>query len=324
MNILILGLGSIGRRHARCFRTLGVDRITGFDPDPERRAQFAREIQGETFALHNEALATKPDLAVVASPNIYHLPQARMLVAAGIPMLIEKPLGTDLELAAQLADAIRAGGLYTHVGSNWKFHPAFQTMKAWIEQGRIGIPTGLQVLAGQWLPDWHPYEDYRRMYAARTDLGGGAIFDTHELIYMQWLLGPICQFGGLKAQSGVLAIQTEDVAVAALRFESGALGCLLTDYIQRFPTRRYHISGSEGTIEWDNAEGKVVLHLPGRRAAEGVDVHVTDNNAMYLAQAARVLEDLRWQREPVTSVAEMLRVLDLQLLWHRQELAECR
>lgn len=323
MKILILGLGSIGRRHTRCFRELGVAQVLGFDPDPERRAQFSRESGGEAFATESEGLATNPDLVVVASPNIYHLPQAQMVVAAGKPMLIEKPLGTDLQSAAALASAVEAQGLYAHVGSNWKFHPAFQTMKSWLDQGQIGTPTGIQALAGQWLPDWHPYEDYRRMYAARCDLGGGAIFDTHELNYMLWLMGPVRQFGGLKAHSGALDIETEDVAAAVLRFSSGALGVLLTDYIQRTPCRRYHISGSEGTIEWDNAVGHVLLHRPGQRCAEQVDARVADGNAMYLAQAARILEDLRLGSGPVTPVSEMLQVLDLQLRWHRECLAEC-
>jgi predicted dehydrogenase len=318
MKILIFGLGSIGRRHARCFKTLGISHVAGFDPDSERRAQFKSETGGPVFSAESEGLAFNPDLVVVASPNIFHIQQAKLAATADKPMLIEKPLGTDLFAARELCEMIEARGLYAHVGSNWKFHPAFQTMKAWLNKNRIGIPTGVQALAGQWLPDWHPWEDYRGMYSARRDLGGGAIFDSHEIDYMLWLLGPVNEFCGFKAQSGVLEIETEDVAAALFRFENNALGVLITDYIQRFPRRRYHISGSEGTIEWDYADGHVRLHKPGEPDAECIDARLSDNNEMYLVQAQWVLEDLKTGRMPVTPVSAMLRVLDLQIRWHEQ------
>lgn len=320
MKVLILGLGSIGRRHARCFRSLGVSAVAGFDPSEERRSQFSRELDdAATFATEELGLGWNPDLVVVASPNAFHIRQAQLVASAGKSMLIEKPLGTDLLAAQNLLQVIENKGIYVHVGSNWKFHPAFMTMKAWLREGRLGVVTGVQVLAGQWLPDWHPWEDYRRMYAARADLGGGAIFDTHELDYLMWLIGPVAQFCGFKVNSGALEIDTEDVAACTMRFKSGALGVLLTDYIQRIPRRRYHVSGSEGTMEWDFADGFVTLYRSGRDA-ERVDARLPDINDMYIAQAQRVLDDIRDGGRPETPVSAMMRVLDLQINWHRQQL----
>jgi predicted dehydrogenase len=324
MKILILGLGSIGTRHARCFRKLGVESIAGFDPDTDRRARFSTEFGGPSFSTELDAIAWGPELAVIASPNIFHLSQAILVATSGIPMIIEKPLGVDLSAARELSKILAAQRLYAHVGSNWKFHPAFQTIKAWMEAQRIGVATGIQVLAGQWLPDWHPWEDYRNMYAARLSLGGGAIFDTHEIDYMLWLMGPAVEFCGLKAKSGALEIETEDVAACVLRFSSGALGVLLTDYIQRVPRRRYHISGSKGTIEWDNNTGVVALAKAGTPEAERVDARLADINDMYVAQAKRVLSDIAVGGTPVTSVDAMLNVLELQTRWHSQELTSLR
>lgn len=319
MKVLILGLGSIGRRHARCFRSLGVDAVAGFDPSEERRLQFSGELDGAaTFSTEELGLGWNPDLVVVASPNAFHIRQAHLVASAGKPMLIEKPLGTDLIEAEKLSQVIENKQLYSHVGSNWKFHPAFTTMKEWLREGRLGIVTGVQVLAGQWLPDWHPWEDYRRMYAARAELGGGAIFDTHELDYLMWLLGPVSAFCGFKTNSGALEIDTEDVAACMLRFENGALGVLLTDYIQRVPRRRYHISGSQGTMEWDFVDGFLTLYRSGQDV-ERVDVRLPDINDMYLAQAKRVLDDIQNGGHPETPVSAMMRVLNLQVSWHRQQ-----
>lgn len=318
MKVAIFGLGSIGRRHARCFREAGASALIGMDPTPERRAQFVEEIGAEAVASEAEALAQRPDLVVVASPNIFHVRQATLAAEAGAALFVEKPLGVELAEAEALATLVTERGLYLHMGSNWKFHPAFVLMKKLIGEGAIGKPTGGQALAGQWLPDWHPWEDYRRMYAARTDLGGGAIFDTHEIDYLTWLLGPVVQLLGMKTQSGSLEIETEDVAACVLRFKSGALVTLLTDYIQRTPRRRYHLSGDAGTIEWDFHAGELTVCRPGERFTERHDVRLPDVNEMYVAQARHVLDDLRLGRAPVTGVAHALDVLRLQTAWRAE------
>ena len=322
MNVLVAGLGSIGMRHSRNYKALGCG-VSGFDPSEARRKTFEDEIGGVAFDSYELALSSGPDLVAITSPNIYHMPQAFAAVRSGCRALfIEKPLGTDLAEAREFAALAKETGCYVHVGSNWKFHPAFQRMKSWLADGRLGIVTGAQVLAGQWLPDWHPWEDYRQMYAARKSLGGGAIFDTHELDYLRWLLGPIQSFNGFKAHSGALETETEDVAACVMRFKGGVLGVLLTDYIQRVGRRRYHVSGSEGTMEWDLSTNRLVFSRSGTPKAEVVDTKVDDLNQMYLDQSRRILEDLQTGGRPVTSLGDMLEVLELQTAWHSSECLE--
>jgi predicted dehydrogenase len=316
VNILVVGLGSIGRRHARCLLMAGATSVSGFDPSPERRAEFAALLGVQVFDNEAAAYAAQPDLAVIASPNVFHAAQAMHAVQAGCAVLCEKPLAGDLEGAEALANAVRTRGAYFHMGSNWKHHAAFRTMKTWLDAGRIGRVTGAQALAGGWLPDWHPYEDYRLMYAARADQMGGAVLDTHEIDMLTWLLGPADTLVGFTAHSGALEIQTEDVAACALRMESGALATLLTDYIQRVPRRRYHISGDGGTMEWDLQDQRLRLHLPGKPDAEIVETD-EDLNDMYVAQAARVLDDLRTGGAPLTGIDQALSVLRLQMRWRQ-------
>lgn len=316
MKVLIVGLGSIGRRHARCFLAAGADSVTGFDPDATRRGAFAMEFDAQTFDAEEAAYADGPRVAVIASPNVFHARQALRAVEAGCAVLAEKPLAGGLAGGEAVYRAVHERRAYLHMGSNWKFHLAFRTMKQWLDEGRIGRVTGAQALAGGWLPDWHPWEDYRRMYAARADQEGGAVLDTHELDMLTWLLGPAVSLQGYMARSGALEVETEDVAACAIRFRNGALGTLLTDYIQRIPRRRYHVSGDGGTIEWDLQDGHVRLHLPGRPDAEAVAAP-EDLNDMYLAQAARVLADVRDGGRPETGVDQALHVLRLQMDWRR-------
>jgi predicted dehydrogenase len=228
-------------------------------------------------------------------------------------MLIEKPLGSAADGIDSLIALIEDRNLFAHVGSNWKFHPAFVAMKRKLDEGGIGRVTGAQVLAGQWLPDWHPWEDYRQGYSARADLGGGVVLDTHELDYLTWLLGPVRAVAGMTARSGALDIETEDVAAICLRFESGALATVQVDYIQRDYRRRYHIAGDGGTIEWDVRGGTVSHYRADTERTETIAAPLGDVNEMYLAQMRHVLDGLRGLCAPVTPVGQAARVLALQL-----------
>jgi len=313
--ILVLGLGSIGMRHAHNFKHLGCH-VAGFDPTLERRSRFESEVSPETFDNEDNALEQGADLVVVASPNIFHLPQSIKVAQRGLPLFIEKPLGTNLKQARELAALLKENKIYAHMGSNWKFHPAFIKMKSIIETGGLGHIRGINVMAGQWLPDWHPWEDYRQMYAARKDLGGGAIFDTHELDYMTWLLGPVSHFHGHKIHSASLDIETEDVAGCVMTFHSGAIGTLLTDYIQRIGRRAYVIFGDEATLRWTFSDGKIWLDRPGAYADEAFDVNLDDLNNSYIKQSQHILDDLKDKRDAITGIDRMIEVLELQHRWH--------
>ncbi|HDL01339.1 MAG TPA: Gfo/Idh/MocA family oxidoreductase, partial [candidate division Zixibacteria bacterium] len=223
MKILVVGLGSIGMRHARNFKTLGVEQLIGCDLLEERRQKFSSEINGDIVSTLEKGLYKKPDLVVVASPNRFHLEQAKTSARNGCHLFIEKPVSHTLEGLDDLITLVDEKSLFAHIGSKWKFHPAFKTMKKIINEGSLGKITGAQVIAGQWLPDWHPWEDYRNMYSAKKDQAGGIVLDSHEFDYLTWLLGPISKVSGYTAHTGALDIETEDIAVACMQFESGVL-----------------------------------------------------------------------------------------------------
>ncbi|MCF8879913.1 Gfo/Idh/MocA family oxidoreductase [Hyphobacterium sp. SN044] len=315
MKVAILGLGSIGRRHARCFLAAGAQEVIGFDPTEDRRKQFADEIGATAYGDQDQVLDMRPDLVLLASPNVFHACQAIAAAERGLNIFVEKPLAVTVADGEAIAEAVTKAGVYLHMGSNWKFHPAFAHMKRIIDGGGIGKVTGVQCVVGQWLPDWHPYEDYRNMYCSRKALGGGAVFDTHEIDYLTWLLGPVKDFVGMTAWSGALETETEDVAASVMRFENGALVNILTDYIQRVARRRYYISGTEGALDWDFHRGTLVHSISGEREHETFDTTLADINEMYIAQAKQVLDDIANGRKAVTPVEQALMVLKLQAKW---------
>ena len=312
MKVLVTGLGSIGMRHARNLRAIGVDTLVGFDPSEERRKRFEAELAGSTTSTIETALAGKPDLAVIASPPTFHISQAIQCGAAGAHLLIEKPLGNNRDGVDQLINLVKTTGLFAHVGSNWKFHAAFRAMRRLLEEEAIGQVVAAQVIAGQWLPDWHPWEDYRAGYSARRDLGGGVILDSHEFDYLSWLLGPVTEIAGFSSKSGLLEIETDDVACATLRFDSGALATIQLDYIQRRAERRYFITGEQGSLTW-TLQGPGVTVTRSGDVTELVAAPLGDINTMYIDQTEHVLEGVRDGTPPVTPLAQAACALDLQL-----------
>ena len=180
-SFLIIGGGSIGKRHVRNLLELGEKNICIVEVNPQRAEEVAREFSVKTFSSLDEAFATeKFDCVFVCSPTIYHLEQVKKCVEYGADIFIEKPVSHNLEGVEGLQKIIQEKKLITLVGSNWKFYPLFQKMKEILESGRLGKVLSARCEFGQYLPDWHPWEDYRKGYSANKKLGGGVLLDSHE------------------------------------------------------------------------------------------------------------------------------------------------
>ena len=141
------------------------------------------------------------------------------------------------------------------VGFQFRFHPGLRQVKQLLDEGAIGKPLSARAHWGEYLPNWHPWEDYRLGYAARPELGGGVVLTlSHPLDYLRWLLGEVESLWLLPAIKG-LGMPVEDLAEIGLRFSKGAIGSLHLDYDQRPPSHTLEIMGTHGTIRWDNADG---------------------------------------------------------------------
>jgi predicted dehydrogenase len=314
MQILIVGLGSIGLRHARNLQHLGYDEIIGVDPSKDSRNIFSDEIGGESFeSLESLDKSMGPKLSLICSPSIFHVKDAIFCAKLGSHLMIEKPLSSDMKYLDKLSEIVRRENLYVHIGSNFKFYPSFAHIKTILNEGKIGKILSAQVLAGQWLPDWHPEEDHRKGYSARRDLGGGIISDTHEFDYITWLLGPVSKVIGLRGNSGILDIETEDVAAACLRFENGAICTVQVDYIQRDYKRRYTISGDKGTIEWDFVGNSLSLYSANNAKKSEFLFEDEPLNEMYIRQMRHVTDSVHKGNKAVTPLEQGIETLKIQL-----------
>ena len=318
MRFLIVGLGSIGRRHLRNLLALGERDIVLYRtyratlPD-EELAGFPVETDLEA------ALARRPQAVIVANPTALHLEVAVPAAEAGCHLLLEKPIAHTLDRLGELRAALRRGGGQVLVGFQFRFHPGLGRIAHLLAEGAIGRPLSARAHWGEYLPDWHPWEDYRQGYSARGELGGGVILTLcHPLDYLRWLLGEVRALWAFAGQLSDLDLTVEDTAEIGLAFENEALGSVHLDYNQRPPSHHLEIIGTQGTLRWDGLGGEVRLYQVARGAWQSFPApEGFDRNTMFLAEMRHFLAVVRGEAEPLCTLDDGQRALELALAAHQ-------
>ena len=332
MKFLIAGLGSIGRRHFRNLIALGEKDIILLRT---RKSTLADdELAGYPVETDlAEALKThKPEAVIVANPTSMHLNVAIPAAEAGCHILLEKPVSHSLERLDVLQKAAEKSGSKILVGFQFRYHPTLKKARDLIQSQALGKILTVHAHWGEYLPQWHPWEDYRLGYAARADLGGGVIVTlTHPLDYLRYLLGDIESLWSFNGHISPLEIDVEDGAEIGLKFRNGAVGGVHINYFQRPPVHRLEILGTKGTLRWDNADG--ILQFYKSPASFG---SYSDNppapvleafsppdgferNQLFVAQTRHFIELVRGESEPLCTLEDGVRVLSLALAAYRSQ-----
>ncbi|MFC1992252.1 Gfo/Idh/MocA family protein [Chloroflexota bacterium] len=316
MLVLVVGCGSIGERHIRNLTDLKMGEIIAHDVSPERRRELEKQYGISTFGNLDEALTRKPDVALICTPTSLHIPAALSVAHnSGCHLFIEKPLSHSLDDVDRLAEIVAQKNLVTLVGCNMRFHPSIVKIRELLEGRGIGKVLCARAQSGQYLPDWHPWEDYRGGYSANSLSGGGAILDgVHEIDYVSWFLGKVDQVFCFADKLSQLEIDTEDIAEILLHFESGAIAEVHLDYIQRSYGRSCHLIGEEGTILWDYNDRQVKLYSAQTKEwqifPEEPDY---DINQMYIEEIKHFIKCLDGKTKPAQDINAGRMVLEIAL-----------
>jgi predicted dehydrogenase len=322
MRALIAGLGAIGQRHARNLRALRPDveliayrqRRLRHVVTPALTRDDAQDVEGAlgvtAFDDLDAALATKPDVTLICTPTSQHLPIALAAAAAGSHLFIEKPVSNTIDGIGRLRRLVSEQKLVALVGCQWRFHPLVERLQAMLAARAFGALQKATITYAEYLPDWHPYEDYRTSYAARADLGGGVVL-THIHDYdLAWhLFGAVT---GVLATGGHLSdleIDVEDTAHATLDTVSGPVVVSQT-FASRHVTRRIDVTGSAGACTLD-LQG-CTLHATGQ-VAEEVALPEYQRNAMFVAELAHFLACVETGSAPRIPLDDGIAVLQVAL-----------
>jgi predicted dehydrogenase len=258
MKGLLVGFGSIGRRHLTNLHQLGV---SDWSVVHTGRGTLPLEppCPVRTYSDLSEALAEdRPTFAVIANPTSLHVPTAVACARAGCHVLLEKPISHNSDGVDELASVRAALGVGILVGFQFRFDPGLHRIRELLSSGTFGRPLHARVIWAEHLPSWHPWEDWRSSYAARPDLGGGAHHTIcHPYDYLRMLFGDPIALSASLADDGPLGLPVPEAADVTLAFDEGPTVQLHLDYWGRPPTHQMQVVCEDGTIEWDYIKGSL-------------------------------------------------------------------
>jgi predicted dehydrogenase len=321
MKILIAGLGGIGQRHARNLRAIlgesvellawRVRRLTHVVTPTLQidQSQNVEEIYNiRCFDQLSSALSEKPDAAFVCNPTSLHVPTAQACADAGCHLFLEKPVSHNLDGLDHLLRTLAARKLVALVGYQLRFHPCLRATADLLANRAVGRVLAVRAVIGEYLPGWHAYEDYRKMYASSAELGGGVILSQiHEFDYLYSLFGLPRSIYSVGGQWSSLEIDVEDTASTLMHFsinDKSFAVHLHQDYLQRPACRQCEIIGEEG---------KILADFASLRVTPGYDFAGFDRNQLFLDQTRHFLACMDGKEQPIVDLRAGIQSLRMAL-----------
>ncbi len=329
IKILFIGLGGVGQRHLRNIHAKYGDKailsayrvrnlkqsIAGsltIDPDTD----FIEKYSVKVFTDLNDALSQIPDVAIISNPTSLHIPTCLAVAKVGCDFFVEKPLSHSEDGIKDLVAICTSKKLITMVGYQLRFHPCYKLFRKLIADQLIGNLISVHAEVGEYLPNWHKYEDYHQMYASRKDLGGGVILtQIHEMDYLYDLFGLPQRVAAIGGHLSNLTIDVEDTADVLL--EMAFMGkplpvSLHMDYIQQPPSRGCKVIGESGKITMDLSGLKVILEIPGKEK-EIHDFSGFERNQLFIDEIDHFFDCVVNRQTPMTTISNGYNSLKIAL-----------
>jgi len=320
MRALIVGLGSIGKRHLKNLRSiLPTAEITVWRQHGQSEDDATLNPQANRFVYSIEdALQARPDIAIIANPAPFHIDTGMKLAQAGVSLLIEKPMSNQILGIPALIELCAHRALTLMVGYNLRFQSALQALFHEIKTGTIGEVLCLQAEIGQYLPDWRPGHDYLQGVSAQRRLGGGVILElSHELDYARWLMGEVSTVNSQTGKLGEITLDVEDTANIHLTFANGAMGNIHMNMIQRHSSRTCTVIGTEGTLSWDGIAGEVKRYSANTKTWQAIFASTNyERNEMFIRELEHFLMCVNTGSTPSVTGEDGMRVLKIVLAAH--------
>jgi len=311
--ILIVGYGSIGKRHLENFLQFKNTEVTVYTKRDDLQSLKKKGINISNSLT--KCLKENPDVGVIANETSLHIPIAIKLATKGLDLFLEKPLSNSLKDMERLHTIVKKKKLITQMGCNLRFHPCIRKIKNLIDEQRIGRIISAQVQSCSYLPDYHPWEDYRKGYAARKDLGGGVILtQIHEIDYLYWFFQEVENVISISGKFSDLDITTEDYVSSLLKFKNKIIGELHIDYFQRPNFRSCKLRGTKGEIYWDSNNNCVDIYNMSKKKWETkLEVKNYEIKFSYIEQLKHFLECIKHRKETINDLEQGVTTLKIAL-----------
>lgn len=313
MNVLVVGYGSIGKRHIANlskFPNMNIFVCTNRKYD-----SFLNNKKCKIFNSLDECIKQKPDIVFITNTTNLHVKTAIKLANANIHLFIEKPLSNSTKEIKLLLDTIRKRKLITMMGCVLRFNPGIQKIKKIISENKIGRVISVHAENGSFLPEWHSYEDYKKSYASRNDLGGGVVLtNIHELDYLYWIFGNVQEVFSITGKFSELKIDVEDLSSILLRFSNDVIAEIHLDYFQKPSARSCKIVGTHGTLYWDSNKNHVLLYdVKKKKWIKKMKLKNYNINEMYLDEIKHFIKCVKKNEKSINPIEEGAKILNVAI-----------
>jgi predicted dehydrogenase len=312
-SVLVIGGGSIGERHVRCFQRTGRADVSLCEINADVRQRVGTQYAlPATYSDLNDALAAKPQLVVVCTPAHLHIPQAIHVVAAGAHVLIEKPLSTSLEGIDALHAALHTHARTAGVAYVYRAHPALQQMRQSIAAGEFGPPLQVVVQSGQHFPLYRPA--YRDIYYRDRATGGGAIQDalTHLVNAVEWLVGSVTRVAADTDHLRLEGVSVEDTVHVIARHGNVMASYSLNQH-QAPNESTITVVCANGTARFESHNCRWLAAINPGEAWQDRATFTLERDDLFVRQAATMLDAIEGKSPVACTIDEAIQTLRVNL-----------
>ena len=308
MKFLIIGMGSIGNRHAKnCLDLFGNVMVYRSSKSDNPYQKELEDMKGDVQLFYDldKALAEKPDACIISNPTAYHIETFQKIKDRCKNILLEKPVSDSLEGL----DKLKGDGIVM-IAYNMRFLTLLQKVKELLDQKVVGKVNYVRAFFGSYLPGWRRHGDYRKCYSAKKGMGGGVLLDlSHEIDYIYWYFGMPEKIVGMSSKVSQLEIDSNDCSELLMKYPD-MMCSIHVDYFRRDANRHLIVLGSEGTMKV-NLQEDLITVIKADGSVQDIQLEKEDRNDMYKRELEHFADCIKNKKQPMITLEDGINVLKI-------------
>jgi predicted dehydrogenase len=318
MKVIVIGTGSIGKRHMANLHSLGHE---VFAYSERLHLGIAHDLPAFVTVVSslNGLEAARFDAAIIANRTDQHLASSKAALNFCNALYIEKPLSANLSGLSDFQRLCNERRSVVELGFMMRYHPNLQWIKTHLASGQWGEVMHVRASVGQWLPDWRPGTDHRQGFGAFYRYGGGVTMELiHEIDLVNWLLGEAVDVCAMQRPLAQLEIETEAISEISMRLANGLLTQVHLDYVRPGYGRTLEILCSKGVLTWDYSTSRVVVTAANGQQTIAHEASGFERNTMFMDAMQYFLKRSKEPSlAPAASLSEGIQSLRVALASHQ-------